>query len=442
MNDLLIHDCTLLDTSSSRVTLIPHQDILIASQRITRIANSEPLQPDQATETIDARGTLAMPGLINTHAHVPMVIFRGLAEDVDLDTWFNDYMWPLEQNLQPEDVYWGMLLGLVEMIEAGVTTVADHYFFMDRAAQAVEETGVRAALGWAVFGSQGEEGLNRSAEFVAEFQGAAKGRITTWMAPHAPYTCSPEFLSACAHTASQLNTGIHIHASETRVQTDASLRKFGKTPIEILRDTGILDRQTIIAHGCGITESDIDILKNHPCGIAHAPKTYLKLAMGIAPVTRLIAEGIPVGLATDGAVSNNSLDIWESMRLTALCQKHESHRPESMSLAETLHLALNGSARTLAMADCIGQLEPGYHADIILIDMNGTHMQPIHNIAANLVYSARASDVKTVIIDGRVIMRDRVILTVDKHEIIRRVNMSMERLARRFPEKRIQTYRP
>lgn len=442
MNDLLIHDCTLLKTTARCVNTIPHQDIVIRANKITEISNTAPLHSRHAAETIDAHGMLAMPGLINTHAHVPMVIFRGLAEDVNINTWFNDFMWPLEQNLTPDDVYWGMLLGLVEMIEGGVTTVADHYFHMDRAARAVEEAGTRAALGWAVFGSQGEEGLNCSAKFTSEYQGAAGGRITTWLAPHAPYTCSPEFLAVCAKTASQLNTGIHIHASETRDQTEASIRNYGKTPIEILRDTGILDRQTIIAHGCGITESDIEILKTHPTGIAHAPKTYLKLAMGIAPVTRLMAEGIPVGLATDGAVSNNTLDIWESMRLMALCQKHESGRPETMSIPETLNLALDGSARTLGMADSIGRIEEGYLADIILLDMNGTHMQPIHNIAANLVYSARASDVRTVIVDGKVLMRDRTLLTLDKAEIIRQVCLSMDRLSKRVPEQRIQTYRP
>ncbi len=269
-------------------------------------------------------GLLAMPGLINTHAHVPMGIFRGLAEDVDIETWFNEYIWPLEANLTAEDVYWGMQLGLAEMISAGVTAVADHYFHMDRAAAAVERAGTRAALGWAVFGSQGEAGIERTASFAEEFNGAADGRITTWLAPHAPYTCDDDFLAAVASEAERLGLGIHIHAAETKGQTEASLAAHGRTPIRILADTGILDRPTILAHCCGVTADDIELMAKAGCGVAHAPKTYLKLAMGAAPVLEMRAAGIPVGLASDGPVSNNTLDIFEALRLMAMVAKHEA----------------------------------------------------------------------------------------------------------------------
>jgi 5-methylthioadenosine/S-adenosylhomocysteine deaminase len=385
---------------------------------------------------------LAMPGLINTHAHVPMVIFRGLAEDVSLERWFNEYMWPLESNLQEEDVYWGMLLGLAEMIEAGVTSVADHYFHMDQAAKAVEEAGTRAALSWAVFGDQGEAMLGRTAQFVERWAGAGGGRITTWLAPHAPYTCDDDFLRASAARARDLAVGIHIHVAETAEQTQASLEKRGLTPIRVLEETGVLELPTILAHAVGATADDIQLLADYPAGVAHAPKTYLKLAMGTAPVVAFRKAGVPVGLATDGAVSNNTLDVWESMRLMAMTQKQAQASPKAMTIPQVLHIATRGSAQVIGLPDQIGAVEPGYLADLILVDMSGPHVQPLHSITASLVYATRASDVHTVIVDGKVIMRDRQLLTLNKSEIVKQVNHSMQRLARRVPNKRIQVYNP
>jgi 5-methylthioadenosine/S-adenosylhomocysteine deaminase len=418
------------------------QDIVVSGNRIQALRPSARSTPAEASEVIDGRGMLAIPGLINTHAHVPMCLFRGLAEDVDIETWFNEYIWPLESNLTADDVYWGMLLGLAEMIQAGVTSVADHYFHMDRAAEAVDLAGTRAALGWAVFGSQGREGIERTASFADEFRGAASGRITTWLAPHAPYTCDDDFLAAVAREAERLDLGIHIHAAETAEQTDASLEARGKTPIQVLADTGVLDRPTILAHCCGVRPEDVELMAERPCGVAHAPKTYLKLGMGAAPVQALREAGIPVGLATDGPVSNNTLDILESMRLMAMVQKHESRDPRDMTVGEALSIATRESSRVFGLGDLLGRLAPGFLADLILVDLSGPHNQPLHDPAANLVYSARASDVRTVVCDGKVIMRDRTLLTLDKEEIVARVGESMERLSKRVPESRIQLYLP
>jgi 5-methylthioadenosine/S-adenosylhomocysteine deaminase len=444
MGETIIKNCdALVPTADGRLTVRKACDILIRDGRIDSIRDTVPEQEDRASEMIDARGMLAMPGLINTHAHAPMVIFRGLAEDVSIEKWFNEFMWPLESNLQEEDVYWGMQLALVEMIEAGVTTVADHYFFMDQAARAVAEAGTRAALGWAVFGNNGYDALEASAEFVARWQGKGDGRITTWMAPHAPYTCDDDFLRTAASYARSLGTGIHIHASEEMGQTQASLEKRGKTPIQVLQETDILDCPTIIAHGCGIIEQDLEILSQaRQVGVAHAPKTYLKLGMGLTPIAALRQAGIPIGLATDGAVSNNTMDIFESMRLMALLQKHEARDPEVMTIGETLDIALSGSAAVVGLDDKIGRLAPGFLADIILMDMEGAHLQPLHSVTASLVYNVRASDVQTVIVNGSVLMRDRQLLTLDKGLIIRKVKERMQRLAQRVPGQRIQTYNP
>ena len=441
--NLIIRNARVLQTTpAGEVRVLDRQDVVLRGNLVESVRPAGAAAPPDAGEIIEANGQLLMPGLINCHAHVPMVIFRGLAEDVSLEKWFNEYMWPLESNLQEEDVYWGMLLGLVEMIEAGVTCVADHYFFMDRAAEAVQQAGTRAALGWAVFGSQGAAGLDRTAEFCRRWQGAAEGRITTWMAPHAPYTCDDDFLRAARDRAVELGAGIHIHVAETRGQTEAHVQKRGITPIRLLDDLGILERPTILAHAVGATEDDIRLLADRPAGVAHCPKTYLKLAMGIAPVHAMRRAGVAVGLGTDGAVSNNTLDVWESMRLMALTQKEATGAPENLTLAETLVLATRGGAQVVGLGDKLGAVEPGRLADLILVDLDGAHHQPLHNVPASLVYAARASDVRTVIVAGRVIMRDRRLLTLDKAEIIRQVNRSLERLSRRTPESRIQVYRP
>lgn len=441
--DLLIRNTHVLNVSANgEVEVRRDHDVAIKGNRIQAVEPAGTISPGRAREIIPAHGMLTMPGLINTHAHVPMVIFRGLAEDVSLEKWFNEYMWPLESNLREEDVYWGMLLGLAEMIEAGVTSVADHYFYMDQAAKAVQEAGTRAALSWAVFGDQGESVLERSIQFILRWQGAAGGRITAWLGPHAPYTCDDAFLSAAARRARDLQVGIHIHVSETMEQTQASLERRGITPIRVLEKTGVLERPTILAHAVGATPSDIQTLANYPAGVAHAPKTYLKLAMGTAPLVAMRQAGVPVGLATDGAVSNNTLDVWESMRLMALTQKQDRVSPEVMTIPEVLHIATRDSACVIGLGDQIGAIEPGYLADLILVDMSGPHVQPLHSITASLVYATRAGDVQTVIVDGKPIMRDRQLLTLNKAEIIKQVNQSMQRLARRVPSQRIQVYNP
>lgn len=438
MSNLLIKNARVLKVTQTAVHTLEAQDILVKGNRIDSI-QATGIDDSHFDRVLDAHGMLAIPGLINTHAHVPMVIFRGLAEDVNIIDWFNE-MWQLEANLTPDDVYWGMMLGIAEMLEAGVTSVADHYWHMDKAAEAVEKAGTRALLGWAMFGNQGEEAIENTGDFVREYSGAANGRITTILAPHAPYTCDMNFLKKVSQKAQQIGSRIHIHASENAEQRESSLKEHGMTPIEVLKETGILDSPTILAHLCGATEADLDLLANYETGVAHVPKTYLKLAMGFAPIIEMRERGIPVGLATDGAVSNNTMDILESMCLMAMTQKHRSGQSETLPLHETLYIATQESAQVYGMGDELGTLEAGKLADIALVDLSGLHHQPLHNIAANLVYSARASDVQTVICDGQVIMQDRELLTMDKGEIIDNVRAGMERLAEKVPGARIQMY--
>ena len=386
---------------------------------ITRIAH-DPSGTSHAREVVDARGAVVMPGLINTHCHAAMTFYRGAAEDVVVDSWFNDYIWPMEVNVGAQDVYVGTLLAAAEMIRCGVTTVADHYFFMDEAARAITDSGMRANLGSAFFSSQGDAGLADSVAFAERWNGAADGRITTSIAPHAPYTVTDEHLRRAADEARRLSIKVHTHAAEDIAQTHRSLADRGLTPMQVLEQTGVLDAGCIIAHGNGILPagdgSDIEILGRHAdrVGVTHGPKGYLKFALGpITPIRDLRSVGVPVGYCTDGAGSNNTLDILESMRVTAISQKHVVGDPTWFRSATALHMAGPWSAAVLGLGNTIGRLAEGLRADIVVVDVSGPHCLPVHDLAATLVYSVQPSDVRTTIVDGRVLMRDREMLTID-----------------------------
>jgi 5-methylthioadenosine/S-adenosylhomocysteine deaminase len=440
MIDILIQNCDLLRLVDGQTKIDTPVDIAIEGNKIISVEPAGTTKPSNNTQIINAKGLLAIPGLINTHAHVPMVLFRGLVEDVTIESWFNDYIWPLESNLTPEDVYWGALLGIAEMIEAGVTSVADHYFYMDHVAQAVSDSGIRANLSWAVFSHEGEEKLDQTSEFIQRWQGKADGRITTWLGPHAPYTTGPEYLRLCATRAQELNVGIHTHVSETANQVKISLEEFGVTPIKMLAENGVFDVPTILAHCKYPTEKDFDILKKANTGISHAPKTYLKLGSGTAPVLKFLANGIPIGMATDGAASSNTLDILEQIQLMALVQKNFAGDSTVMTVYEALKIAFEGSAQVMQNSDTLGVIAPGRLADITLLRQDGIRTFPRFDPAANLLYSSRSSDVHTVICNGKLLLEDGRLLTIDKEQIKKEVSKRLERLSSRVPNNRIAIY--
>jgi 5-methylthioadenosine/S-adenosylhomocysteine deaminase len=321
--DIVIESCTaLVHDTEGAIGFFENATIVIRDGRIETITTGD-LSPVASTERIDGRGMVAMPGLINCHTHASMVMFRGAAEDVPIDRWFNDFIWPMEVNLTDTDVRLGAQLAAAEMIRSGITTFADHYFSMDRVAEVVVETGLRANLGAAFFSSQGQSGREDSLAFALRWRDAAGGRITTSLAPHATYTVDEADLRATAALASEHRLPIHIHASESREQTRSSRASLGVTPIEVLRRTGVLDSHTIIAHGRGIVEEDLPTLAAVAgrVGVATSPKGYLKFGFETTPIRALRSVGVPVGLATDGAASNSTLDVWESMEFTALVQK-------------------------------------------------------------------------------------------------------------------------
>lgn len=396
-----------------------------------------------ARERIDARGQVAMPGLVNCHTHAPMVALRGVAEDLPTEEWFNDVVWPIESNLTEKDVELGARLACAEMIRGGVTCFADHYFAMDAVAAVVDECGMRAHLGEAFFSSQGPQGREKSLEFALRHRGGASGRITTTLAPHAPYTVDDADLAATAALAREHGLPVHIHAAENRDQADTSLARHGRTPIDVLAATGLLDTDLLIAHGTGILDRDLPVLERAGgrIAVASAPRGYLKFAWpDTTPVRALYDIGVPVGLATDGAASNNSLDVWESMALTALIQKSTQGDPRWLTSRQALHHATLQSARAVGLGDELGSIAPGRRADIVLVDLTGPHTQPVHDLAATLVHSARSADVRTTIVDGRVLMRDRELLTLDVAAVVGELGERLPALLDRSHGKRIQEY--
>ena len=440
--DLVITGCTVLvHDDQERVGFEENATIVVRDGVIESVTTSPESPP--AAEHLDARGQVALPGLVNCHTHAPMVALRGVAEDLPTEEWFNDVVWPIESNLTARDVELGARLACAEMIRAGVTCFADHYFSMDTVASVVEECGMRAHLGEAYFSSQGPQGREKSLEFALRHRGAAGGRITTALAPHAPYTVTDDDLAATAALAREHGLPVHLHAAENRDQTETSLERHGVTPIEVLARTGILDADVLIAHGTGILDRDLPVLAGASgrVAVATAPRGYLKFAWPTTTPLRALRDlGIPVGLATDGAASNNSLDVWESMALTALIQKSTTGDPRWLTARQALHHATLQSARAVGLGDTLGTLAPGRRADIVLVDLTGPHTQPVHDLAATLVHSARSSDVRTTIVDGRILMRDRELLTLDVAEVVRELGERMPALLDRGHGKRIQDY--
>ncbi|NEM91302.1 amidohydrolase [Galbitalea soli] len=396
-------------------------------------------------ELIDGAGHVAIPGLMNSHTHSAMTMFRNSAEDVVTSTWFNDHIWPMEVNMTPRDVRLGAELAVGEMLLAGVTSFADHYFSMEEIAGVVERSGARALLAETYFSSQGDEGIERSAAFAEKWNGAAGGRITTAMGPHATYTVNDGDLERTAAHARRLGIRTHIHAAESPGQTTSSLAARGITPMEVLHRTGILETGAIIAHGAGIVEDDLRWLTPWADRVAVAccDKVYLKHAQsGITPVRLLHDAGITVGVGTDGPGSHNTLDVLESMRFLSLSEKDRHSDATWLTSAHALDLATRQSAALFGQGDRLGRLLPGYRADIVLIDTRGPHMQPMHDLAAALVLSVKSSDVSTVLVDGAVVVRDHRLTTLDLEPAIAELNERIPQLRDTSHGRRIQDYAP
>lgn len=381
------------------------------------------LAADISAETeIDAKGKIAIPGLVNCHTHVPMTLFRGIAEDQTLDTWLKKTIWPLEAKLKQEDVYAGALLGCLEMIKSGTTCFADMYFHEDAVARAVEKSGLRGVLAEGIIeaGNKalGEKMLSESVDFVRDFNGCADGRVTALLGPHAVYSCSPELLLKVRKEASELKVGIHIHLAESKKMVERIEKEHGSSEVEILDKIGFLKDDVVAAHCIDLSRKDVQILSKRRVNVAYNPVANMKLGLGAPKIKSLADYNVNVCLGTDGPASNNTLDMFETTKFAALLQKFTYLNPRILLAYEVLKMASVNGAKALGIERSVGSLEVGKKADIVLIDFSKPHLTPLHDVYANIVYSAHGSDVDTVIVDGRILMENRQVKTLDEQAVM------------------------
>jgi 5-methylthioadenosine/S-adenosylhomocysteine deaminase len=394
----------------------------VDGDRITYVGPVPPMEElSSYDEVIDMSGKAILPGLVNTHCHAAMSLLRGYADDLPLKTWLEEKMWPLEARFTRTQVYAGTALSVLEMIQSGTTCFLDMYDHMDAVAQVVEESGIRARLCRGVIGLGGkdiqEHKFKDAVQFASEYHGAAEGRITTMLAPHAPYTCPPDYIRRFVEKAAEMNLPIHTHMSETRAEVEQNVRDYGVRPVEHLRRLGFFDLPSLVAHAVHLTDEEIDILAEHNVKVAHNPGSNLKLGSGIAPIPKMLKKGIRPGLATDSSASNNNLDMLEEIQLAALIHKGANEDPEAVPASVALKMGTVWGAESLFLEHEIGSLEPGKKADFITIDLTGPHMQPLHDVVSHIVYSASRSDIRDVYVDGKPVMRNRECLTMDEEKI-------------------------
>ncbi len=410
---MLIKDVSLLQSGH----LLKGRDILIQGNRIVKIGQD--LKDENKDDTIQGHGKLAIPGLVNAHTHLAMTLFRGYADDMALMPWLQEKIWPLEAKLTAEDIHWGVKLGCLEMIRFGITCYNDMYYFMDETATATKQMGLRAFLSGVVFDSRPEFKVEAES-FIKRWKGDEL--ICPAVGPHAIYTCSEETLAWARDTAEKNGIKIHIHLSETRGEFDDSAKKHGKSPVEYLDSLGLLSSRLLAAHCVWLTDNDIRLLASRHVNVIHCPVSNLKLAAGIAPVDRLMAAGVNVCLGTDGASSNNNLDIFEEMKMAAILQKNACSRPEAMTAKEIWTIATENAYRATGLA--LG-LHEGSLADLSLIDLRKPWLTPFSNILSLLAYSM-VDGVDTTIVNGKVLMQDGKI--PGEAEILDRAQERFERL--------------
>ena len=392
--------------------------LAIKDNKITFVGKRSAADKIDAETKLNAKGKIAIPGLINCHTHVPMTLFRGIAEDQELDSWLKEVIWPLEGKLRSDNIRAGALLGCLEMIKSGTTCFADMYFHEDTVAKAVEESGLRAVLAEGIVGinekTLGEKMFKASADFAKAFHGCANGRVTTLLGPHSAYTCSSQLLVRVREKANEIGSGVHMHLAES----DKMFRKFqkerGVSEVEFLDRISFLTGHTLAAHCIHLSEKDRHLLAERNVNVAYVPVANMKLGVGGARIKELTDLGVNVGLGTDGPASNNTLDMFETMKIAALQQKYIYSDPKVLPAKEVLEMATIQGAKALKLENSVGSLEVGKKADVVLIDVSKPHLKPLHNIYANIVYSARGSDVDVVIVDGKIIMTNRCVKTLDE----------------------------
>ncbi|MFH1245489.1 MAG: amidohydrolase [Candidatus Omnitrophota bacterium] len=377
----------------------------------------------KANITINAAGKIVMPGLVNTHTHAAMVLFRGYADDLPLLQWLKEYIWPAEAEfISRENVRIASRLAIAEMLRSGTTTFNDMYFFEDDVAQVAKEAGIRVMIGEGLLdyptpnSKTPEAGLKYTEELLKKYSGDRL--VTVAVAPHAPYTCSGELLKKAADLSKKYNSPLHIHLAETKDEVNDIVERYKMRPVAYLDSLGLLTDRTIAAHSIQVTDEELELLAARKTGVAHNPQSNMKLAEGVAPVPPMLVLKVKVGLGTDGAASNNDLNMFEEMRTAALLHKVYTWTPTVLDARSVLRIATIGGAEVLGLQDKIGSLEEGKEADIIIIDVDQPHLVPLYNIYSLLVYAANGADVDTVMVAGKVVMKGKKLLTIDEQKAI------------------------
>jgi len=425
--DLLVSGAFVLTFNEGK-EILENGAVAVAGDGIVAVGSSSDLAKEiEAKEELDASGCLIMPGLINLHTHAAMTCFRGLADDLPLQEWLHGYIFPAEATyVSEENVYWATLLAVVEMIKSGTTTFCNGYFFEDGAAKAVAASGIRAVLGQGVvdFPAPGVPdpriNLKAAEAFVFRWQGKST-RLMPSIFCHSPYTCSAETLVGAKDICREHEIFFQIHLAETQTEVEETQQKYGQRPVDHLRSLGLLDAQTICHHAVMVNREEIELLASSGVGVSHNPESNMKLASGVAPLPKMLAAGVKVGLGTDGCASNNNLDIFQEMDTAAKIHKVHQGDPAISPALQIAVMATNGGAAALGMSPVLGSLEPGKKADLIIIDLNQPHLTPMYDPCSHLVYAARGADVRDVIIDGSIVMRERRLLEVDEQKVMAKV---------------------
>lgn len=431
--DLMITDGTVL-TMNPENTVFEHGTVVVSDGKIVAVGGPELTAKYQAKKVLDVKGDIVMPGLINTHTHGSMTVFRSLGDDVP--DRLHRYIFPLENKLVSRDmVRTGANLANIEMIKDGVTTYADMYYFEDEVAKTVDKAGLRAVLGETIINfpvadaQTPEEGIAYAVRFIHKYKDHP--RITPAFAPHAPYTNTTENLQKIAALSEELNVPVMIHLAETdREKEEIAKRTGGKSPVQYMADIGALNNRLLAAHVIMADDNDLDLLKKYDVGVAHNISANTKSAKGVAPVTQMLEKGIRTGLGTDGPMSSNTLTTMNELNLVGKIHKLETKNRAAMPPLTVVEMATKGSARALHMDDKIGSLETGKLADIIVVDTKAPNMVPVYSPYAALVYGANGANVRHTIVDGVILMEDRQLLTVNENEIIQ----DAQRLAEKVRE--------
>jgi 5-methylthioadenosine/S-adenosylhomocysteine deaminase len=415
-------------TQNKKRQIIKDGAVLIKGDKIFDLGKCEEMEKKykgRITKAIGGKNCVAMPGLINTHTHLAMVLLRGYADDLPLEEWWFKKIFPAEAKLKKEDIYLGSLLGGLEMIKSGTTCFADFYFFVDDIARAAAELGLRANIGIPIMDFEAPEFKNPEEAFLA-----LPGILSHWktndlinfsLAPHMLQTASLETYKKCQSLAKKYNLLLQTHLTETKQEIKYALKKYKTTPAKLLIKNKILDQHSLAAHCCNLADDEIKLFAKTRASIAHCPVSNLKLVSGIMPLTKLLKAGINISLGTDSACSNNNLDLFEEMKTASLIHKISENNPASAKAQTILDMATINGAKALGMEKQIGSLEKGKKADIIVLDFNQPHLVPQYNIISNLVYSARGSDVETSLINGKIVMEKKKVLPVDERKILKKV---------------------